>query len=181
MSADNKKTVSMTFGALYSYILNTNYRCISGGMGLFISVMSLAYFVAGYNNLTHNRRIIFLLLGLLFTVINPAALAFKTFRQLKLSASYKRPLIYNFTDEGIEVEQGEQKMTVKWNKVCRVLMTWNMVAIYTSRMHAFVIPLKALGEDRAKILTMVVQFSDVASPVLSKNLEGYKSGKGYNA
>lgn len=180
MSASKKKTVNMSFEALFSYILNTNYRCFSGISGLVISIASLAVLVVGWGSMTRMQKILFLLAGLLYTVINPLMLAFKAFRQFKLSPSYKKPIDYTFTNEGIEVAMGEVKQKLTWDMICRIMMTGKMLAIYTTRIHAFVIPLAELGEDKGKIVTMLVQFTAEYKPVLSKSLKEYRSGKGFS-
>lgn len=68
----------------------------------------------------------------MFTVINPLSLAFKTFKQLKTSPSYKQPLVYTFGDDGIGVSQGEEHMDLEWKGVYRLLMTKYMLAVYTT-------------------------------------------------
>lgn len=179
MKATNKKSVNMTYKALLSYVLNTNYRNISGVLAVMISVVAIIVLVLGWGTLTGTQKVIVFLLGISFTVLNPIMLAFKAFRQYKLSPSYKKPLDYTFEDDGIMIEQGELSQKISWKMVHRILLTKSMLAIYTSRMHAFVIPTEELGEDRGKILTAIVQFTDEYRPMISGNLKEYRSGKGY--
>ncbi len=177
MKDAKKKSVNMTFQALYSYILNTNYRSLAGIIGVLVSLMGVAVLVFGWNTMATGQKVLFILVALSFLVINPLSLAFKAWQQLKLSPSYKQPLDYTFTDEGITVEQGEAKQDIKWEKICRLMMTGKMIAIYTDRYHAFVIPLSELGEDKGKIITTLVQFTASYYPRLSGNLKSYLSGK----
>ncbi len=178
MTASKTKSINMKFNALYSYILNTNYRSFGGVFGVFLSVLSLIFVILMWDKMKINQRILFLAIGLTFTVINPVMLAFKAYRQLKLSPSYKKPLEYTFGDEGITVAQGELSQEISWNQICRIMMTKSVLAIYTSRVHAFVIPLSELGSDRGKIIASVVQFTAEYKPLLSKSLKEYQSGKG---
>ena len=178
MKATNKKSVNMTYKALLSYVLNTNYRNISGVLAVLVSALALVILLLGWETLTGTQKVLVFLLGITFTVINPIMLAFKAFRQFKLSPSYKKPLDYTFEDDGILIQQGEVSQKISWNMVHRLLLTKSMLAIYTSRLHAFVIPTEALGEDRGKILTAIVQFTDEYHPMLSGNLKEYRSGKG---
>lgn len=178
MTASKTKSINMRFSALYSYIINNNYRSFSGVLSIFLSVGALVILVALWDKLATHQRVMFLLVGLIFTVINPLTLAFKAFKQLKLSPSYKKPLEYTFGDKGITVAQGELKQDISWDKICRVMMTNKMIAIYTGRMYAFVIPLSELGDDKGKIITAIVQFTMEYKPHLSKNLKEYQSGKG---
>ncbi len=178
MTSAKTKSVNMTFSALYSYVINTNYRSVSGVMGIFISLASIVLLIIYWDGLKPGSKGLLLFVGLIFTVINPLALAFKTFRQLKLSPSYKKPLEYTFGDEGIYITQGELSENLTWDRIYRILLTKQMLAIYTGRMHAFVIPVSELGDDKGKIITSAVQFTSAYKPRLSKNLKRYESGKG---
>ena len=95
-----------------------------------------------------------------------------------LCPSYKKPLDYTFHNEGITISQGELSQSIEWSNIYRLMMTKKMIAIYTNRINAFVIPLSELGEDRGKIISSLVQFTVDYKPILSGNLKGYKSGKG---
>ncbi len=178
MKAAKTKSVNMSFSALYSYVLNTNYRSFSGFSGILLSLVSLLVLIVKWTVLANNQRVALIVVALMFTVLNPLVLAFRTFKQLKTSPSYKLPLVYTFSDDGIFVSQGEQSQNITWDMICRILMTNKMLAIYTGRMHAFVIPLSELGQDRGKIITSVVQFTAAYKPHISSNLKRFVSGKG---
>lgn len=178
MKAANTKSVNMTFKALYSYVLNTNYRSSGGVIGLILSFGALALLIVNWSDYGIGQKAMLIIIALVFTVFNPLSLAFKTYQQLKLSPSHKIPLDYTFSDEGINVAQGETEQLITWDMICRIMMTKHMVAVYTSRIHAFVIPLTELGEDKGRILTAMVSFTANYEPRLSKSLKVYTSGKG---
>lgn len=178
MKEANTKSVKMTFKALYSYVLNTNYRSYAGVIGLVLSFGALILLIANWSGFGTGQRAMLIIIALVFTVINPLSLAFKTYQQLKLSPSHKVPLDYTFSSEGITVSQGEVEQLLTWDMICRIMLTKHMVAIYTSRIHAFVIPLTELGEDKGRILTAMVSFTANYEPKLSRNLKVYTSGKG---
>ncbi len=110
MTEAKTKSVNMTFPALFSYVMNTNYRSMSGILGLVLSFGAIVMLVIGWNTTSGRQKAIFIIVALMFTVINPLSLAFKTFKQLKTSPSYKQPLVYTFGDDGIGVSQGEEHM-----------------------------------------------------------------------
>lgn len=178
MTETKTKTINMTFSALYSYVINTNYRSASGVMGVFLSVMFAVIAVLKWGALSSGYRVAVVLIAATFTVINPAILALKTLKQLKLSPSYKKPLEYTFKDDGIYIAQDGTALDLEWDKIKKLLLTNSMFAIYTSRVHAFVIPLSELGEEKGKIIASVVQFTENYHPVVSKSLKRYQSGKG---
>lgn len=178
MTTAKTKSVNMTFPALYSYVINTNYRSMSGILGIILSAGSIVILVSTWGILSARQKAVFILIALMFTVFNPAALALKTYRQLKLSPSYKQPLDYTFSDDGIGVSQGEQHMDLEWKNIYRLLLTKQMLAVYTNRIHAFVIPLSELGDEKGKILASVVNFTANYNTKVSKSLKRYQSGKG---
>lgn len=175
---NNKKSVNMTYKALYSFVLNTNVRCVAGVIGLAISFAAILVIIFKWGDLNSGSRTAYILLALAFTVINPMLLAVKAFRQLKLSPSYKKPIDYEFSDDGIIISQGEASLDVKWESICRLLKTNSMIAVYTSPVHAFVIPLSELGEDASKIIAKIVSFTAEYKPSVSRSLKQYQSGKG---
>ena len=178
MTDTRTKSIKMTFRALYSYVMNTNYRSIAGLLGMLLSIGSIVILVIGWNGLLLRQKIIFMIISLAFTVINPVMLAVKTASQLKKSPSYKKPLNYTFGDDGILVSQEEMSQKIKWENIYRIMLTSSMVAIYTSPVMAYVIPLSELGKDKGKILSAVVQFTAAYKPRLSRNLKVYQTGKG---
>ncbi|MDE6025071.1 MAG: YcxB family protein [Lachnospiraceae bacterium] len=172
------KTVKMTYRALCSYILNTYYRSFTGISSLFMGVGSIVLMIIGWKDLAGTQKVILAIVAVLFLVINPLQLMFKAFQQFKLNPTYKKPLNYTFSDNGITVSQEDVSQEIPWESICRLFMTGNIIAIYTSRLHAFVIPLADLGEERGKIIASVVQFTAANKPRISKNLVRYQSGKG---
>ncbi|MBQ9200100.1 MAG: YcxB family protein [Lachnospiraceae bacterium] len=178
MTDTKTKSVKMTFKALYSYVLNTNYRNIMGVLGLFLSLGSIVILVLGWDKLSIINKVIFIIVALAFTVLNPLSLALETKKQLKTSPSYKTPLDYTFGSEGITISQGELSQDVKWSDITRIMLTKSMIAIYTGPMSAFVIPTSALGKDKGRILSTAVQFTAEYKPRLSSNLKIYQTGKG---
>ena len=125
MTDTKTKSVKMTFKALYSYVINTNYRNIMGILGLLLSLGSIVMLVLGWGKLSIINKVIFIIVALAFTVLNPLSLAIKTKKQLKTSPSYKMPLDYTFGSEGITISQGELSQDVKWSDVTRIMLTKN--------------------------------------------------------
>ena len=49
MTEAKTKSVNMTFPALFSYVMNTNYRSMSGILGLVLSFGAIVMLVIGWN------------------------------------------------------------------------------------------------------------------------------------
>lgn len=178
MTDKQTKSVSMTFKALYSYILDSYYKKISGIISAIFSIASIVVLILGWGQMAVNQRILFIILGSLFTIVNPIMLAFKAFQQLKLSPSFKKPIVYTFGTDGITVTQEDASQEVKWEQICKISLSKNVLALYTGVIYAFIIPVSELGDAKGKILSVVVQYTANHSPKITNNLKGYLSGKG---
>ena len=75
---------------------------------------------------------------------------------IKLSKAYKKfPLYYTISERGIEVEQDDAKGSNTWDNVMKIVSTKRLVIIYTSRMHAYVIPREALKDSMEEFKEIV--------------------------
>ncbi len=139
---------------LSSFLLYHNYRKISGVVGVLLSLAALAFFVINYNHLATNQKIVLILLALLFTVIQPIILANKGRKQAK-KEEMQKSVHYTLGESGIELKQDELKDFWKWSDVRKVCYRKQVVYIYTSQLHAFVIPASQCGEDFDKVVKVI--------------------------
>ena len=56
MTEAKTKSVNMTFPALFSYVLNTNYRSMSGILGLVLSFGAIVMLVIGWNTTSGRQK-----------------------------------------------------------------------------------------------------------------------------
>lgn len=137
---------------MYSFLFQHLHRSFKGIFGVLISIAALIAFVMSLDGSTDiSRKIILLIIGLLFTVVNPVLLWFKAYQQVKLSPIYKAPLQYDFSPEGIRVSQGEEEQFVTWKQVLEVRRTPSVLIIYTSRNAGSILAYKEMGELRSEI------------------------------
>ena len=57
-----------------------------------------------------------------------------------MAKAFKNNLCYTFTDEGIDIVQGDQSAKVNWADIKKVRSTRNLVIIYLSPIRAFIFP-----------------------------------------
>ena len=103
------------------------------------------------------RRVVLLIIGLLFTVVNPILLLFKAYKQVKLSPVFKHPLEYTFSDAGMKVAQGDEEQFVSWDQVLEVRKTPSILIVYTSKGSGSILAYKELGEKRRKIEEIIAR------------------------
>ena len=63
MTEAKSKSVTMNFSALYSYILNTNYRSVPGIMGLALSAGAIVLLIVGWDKLYIGRKIMIIIVA----------------------------------------------------------------------------------------------------------------------
>ncbi len=69
--------------------------------------------------------------------------------------SFKNPLHYKLTEEGIEVSQGDAADSQKWEDMHKAVSTGRSIVVYTSRINACIFPKKDIGEDKYKVIEMI--------------------------
>lgn len=79
-----------------------------------------------------------IIIGMLFTVVQPVMLYSKARTQVKRNESINEKLHYNVSEEGITVSQGEQEGQVKWYEVRKKIVSKNAMYIYMSPVRAFI-------------------------------------------
>ena len=149
-------TVPMKVRYMYSFLFQHIHRSFQGIFGVVLSVAALILFVLSLGTETDDtRKVILLVIGLLFTVVNPVMLYVKAMQQVALSPVYKNPLTYQFSEEGMRVIQGEQSQLLPWDKVVEVRKTKSVLIIYTSRTSASILGYQEFQEKRQEIEDLI--------------------------
>ena len=123
------------------------YYQFSGIVGLLLSIGGMIGFFLLLDNENVSAAYMGALfgIGLLFTVIQPL-IVLKNAR--KQSKAYKEfPLEYTFSERGIEVKQDDAEGSNTWDNVMKIVSTKRLIIIYTSRVHAYVIPREVLKDS----------------------------------
>lgn len=149
--SDNKKGLyvetKINNKNMYEFMLNHTYRSMLGIVGVLISVLAIVALVVYGKNYDITKKLMFIFVALLFTVVNPISLYFKSKRQVKMNDSFNHPLCYTFSEDGIEVRQGEQSLNINWDDVIKVISSKNLVVIYISAINAFIFPKEQIKEN----------------------------------
>ena len=91
---------------LYAFSMRHTYKSMSGIFGLIISFGSLIICAVRYKYLDKTAIMALIIIGLIFTVIQPLMLWSKANAQVKKNKSINAKLHYNISDNGITVSQG---------------------------------------------------------------------------
>ena len=146
-TADSKEySITIQVKDMQHFVLRHMYSSFAGWFGVLISVVAFVMVGIGWNSYGNFEKIALIILGLLFTVVQPVQLMLKAKRQVISQEMFKTPLIYNICKDGIVVSQGETKVSVVWNDIYKVKQTSKAVFIYTSPVRAFIFPKNQLGD-----------------------------------
>lgn len=151
-------SVNMKVGYMYSFLFQHLHRSLKGIFGVCISVAALVIFVLSLGKGEDTTRLVILLIiGLLFTVVNPIMLLIRAQKQVLLSPIYKQPLQYTFSRKGMTVSQGDEEQSIEWNQILEVRKTPSVLIIYTSRNSGSILAFKEMGNQRREIEHLVAE------------------------
>lgn len=140
--------VKMTAGALYDYMLRHTYYSASGLIGTVVGALMVVWFFSG-------GGAIFLIAGIVILLYLPWTLFLKSRQQMLNTPAFKEPLHYKMTEEGIEVSQGEEAQSQKWEDMYKAVSTPRSIIVYTSPVNASIFPKRDLGERIPDIVAMI--------------------------
>lgn len=152
--------IRLTTGELYEFSMRHTYSGLSGVAGLVISFGSLLICAFDYKHMETIAIAALIVIGLLFTVIQPAMLYGKAKVQVKKNESINTSLHYRLSEDGIEVSQGEQKALVKWYEVRKRKLVKNAMYLYMSPIRAFIFPRSQCGGHFDDAVTLVKDMMD---------------------
>ncbi len=152
--------IRLTAAELYVFSMHHTYSAISGIAGLVISFGSLAICSIRYKYLDKTTIMALIIIGLLFTVVQPFMLYWKAKVQVKRNESINNVLHYRLSEEGIEISQDGQQAFVKWYEVRKKKLARNAMYLYMSPVRAFIFPKSQCGGQFDTALAIVNDMMD---------------------
>ncbi len=152
---DIKVDVELTAQDIYAFSMRHTYTGFSGIFGVLISLSCLGICVVRFSTLDTMVRIALVVIGMLFTVVQPVMLYTKARAQVKQNENINAKLHYVLDAEGITVEQGEQSAQVKWYDVRKSICGKRHTYLYMSPVRAFIFPVHCCGEKYQEIQSLL--------------------------
>lgn len=143
-------SVQMTPMEIYKFTIYHSYHKASGLLGVCLSVAALVMLIMSFGDLNDRDRTVLTFVAAWFLILEPVTMFFRARGQVKRNKSYQKPLNYQMNQEGITVSQGEEHQTITWESLMKIVETNSQYLVYSSKIHAFVFPKKALGEECKK-------------------------------
>lgn len=152
-----KATVQLTAKQMFEFLMRHTYLTMGGFISVILSIGSIAGFC--FMVTKPNASIMYLgallIIGLLFTVIQPCMIYKRAKKQVKQSEAINKPLEYVISKKGIDISQGDNKAFSPWNEIIKITSTKRIVMFYTSRVNAYIIPKGQIEEQMDTLKTLV--------------------------
>lgn len=135
----------------------TMYHTNKGIMGIFnvlFTVGALFLLCLNWNTATVSYKLVLFLCILMFTVWQPGLLYRKSKIQAK-SPMIAVPMDLTFSEQGIQVAQGEKSTELTWDRIARADRGPGMVILYMDKIHAYLIPASAMNGQEQALLTLL--------------------------
>ena len=114
------------------FLLHYNYTKATGLFGILLGIASLAAVFIKWNMWNANQRVVWIVIAVLFLIVQPLTLAKKGRRQMA-QEEMQIPLFCHIDEEGISVTQGEASSSCKWSDLRKVVYRKNEnVYLFTS-------------------------------------------------
>ncbi len=129
------------------------YHANKGYLGVFNVLFTIAavyLLITQWAVVSGPYRLLLVMCVLMFTVWQPGSLYLKAKRQAKAPA-VKEPMVLSLGDDGVTVIQGGQTGNISWEAMYQAVGTPWQIILYKDRIHAFLIPKSAAGENETKL------------------------------
>lgn len=147
-------TTRPTAKELWKFSMIYANKGIRGGVNLILVGGSAFLLLTRWNMLELFQRLLLIFIIFLFVIWQPAMLYPKALRQAK-ELEKQPPLRLAFSEEGVEVTQGEEGGKISWEEISRIEIAGDMVIVYGDRAHASLIPRASMGEDEEAFRKLV--------------------------
>lgn len=133
---------------MYDFLIRHFYGSFSGKFGLVLSIGALLFFFLGLGKRDLFQLTILLILGLLFTLVQPLQMKLKASAQIKANPMFSEPIHFLFDEKGMNVSQNGQKALLPWKDIRRVKESAHSIFVYVSSINANIIPKGKLEKEQ---------------------------------
>lgn len=155
MEKELRFELNLTAGDLWRFSMHHANSGMKGFFNVIFTGAAVFLLVVRWNTLMFSQRVLLVVCALIFTVWQPVLLYWKARRQAKLPAM-TQTICLTFGREQVAVEQGEQQLAFTWDKIARLDRMRDMAVMYMDRIHAYLLPERALG-DQAEAFDRLVE------------------------
>lgn len=146
--------IRMTARDLWGFSMYHSNKGYLGIFNLLFTLAALWLLVTRWGEFDIPYRLLLLVCALMFTVWQPFLLYLKARKQAR-GAAVKEPVDITCSEEGMVIEQNGQRQEVSWQQVASVRRMKGQLIIYMSRIHAYLLPDRVVGEQREELWNLI--------------------------
>lgn len=146
--------IRMTARDLWGFSMYHSNKGYLGIFNLLFTLAALWLLVTRWGEFDIPYRLLLLVCALMFTVWQPFLLYLKARKQAR-GAAVKEPVDIACSEEGMVIEQSGQRQEVSWQQVASVRHMKGQLIIYMSRIHAYLLPDRVVGEQREELWNLI--------------------------
>ena len=142
-----KFATQITVMDMFKFQLRHCYLCVSGFVAILISLACFVILFFTHDDNLYTSNTLIFLGGMLFTVIQPFMLLWKSYKIIALTPTFREPLNYEVDEDGVHVSQNDETADLPWENVIKVIETKTQLVIYNSPKNGFILPKKQINKD----------------------------------
>lgn len=132
---------------MYRFNMYQTYSGFSGVSSILFAAAILGLAVYTYGEVSLPNTIMYVGVSLLLLVYMPVTLWLRAKQSITASPVLSNTLHYMVDADGFTVTQGEASGVLAWKQIYKMVSTKHLVLVYSTRINAYVIPRKQLGEQ----------------------------------
>lgn len=136
---------------LFGFTMYHAYSGITGKIWVIFSVFCLVAAVWTFGDVSVQGTVSLIILGALFTVINPLLLYYKCVKRIMKTPIYRKPFRYTLTKKGFSISQGEETSRMNWQDLFQIICTRKAVYLCPDPVHAQIISLEQVGSQAEEL------------------------------
>lgn len=147
--------VNMTAKDLFGFSMYSSYTGFTGAFNIIFTVGALGIlaFTWQWETVSTTQRILLVCCALIFTVVQPAMLRYKSGKKAKMTG-FSATVSLTLTDEKFGVERAGVNGDLKWEQIWKVIRIKSMYIVKLGPTHAYLIPNRSV-EGREKELEAI--------------------------
>lgn len=147
--------VKLTRKEMFSFLINNAYRKPIGVIMFPFGIGCYVVAALTYSQMEPYSILLLILLGSIYTIIQPVMLWRNAGRQIAKNPVYKAELNYCFDEKGITVSQGGSVTSKNWDECYKAADYGRIVVIYITVNNGIILPKAAIGSQYEEFVKLV--------------------------
>lgn len=125
---------------MFRFMLRHTYFNFIGLVGILISIGAIVLLILGYGRESTFTTVIIAMVALMFTVISPLNIYFRSKKQAAQASEEGRSITYTLSEAGVDMYRGDEYAQFTWDRIFKVVEGKSGFYFYLAANQAFVLP-----------------------------------------